>query len=142
MNRKLKLFVLAVVVLALSAACNSAHVIKTGPNYEVTGYTTHPEYAIQAASDAYVNELNSEECWKAVREGRIWTCYGGAGMGTDYGFYYGGMTPAFYPESPSPAGGSVQSGEGVTKEELKKVEEKADDSLRMHKKLRDKLQGK
>ncbi len=142
MNRKSKLCMLAFVLVTLGVGCNAAYVKKTGPSYTVEGYTANPEYAIQAASDAYVNELNSEECWKAVREGRIWTCYGGAGMGTDYGFFYGGMVPpVFYPEASSPTDGT-EPADGVTKEDLKRVEEKANDSLRMHKKLRNKLQGK
>jgi len=123
---------------AMTAGCSFASLSAKPGEYSVSGYTRTPEMAMQTASDNYVQERNAEEYWKAVHEGRAYP-YPGGGMGNDYWYYYGSngyMPNVAVPEQSIPLSG----GDYATQEQLQKVDEKANDSLRMHRKLRQRLQ--
>jgi len=124
--------------LVLSAAgCSFASLAAKPGEYSVSGYTTTPEMAMQVASDNYVQERNTEEYWRAVRQGKAYA-YPGGGYSNDYWYYYGsqGYMPAVPESTVVPNGTPVP----VTSEDLRRVEGKANDALRMHKKLRQRLE--
>jgi hypothetical protein len=118
----------------LAAGCSFASLAAKPGEYSVSGYTTSPEMAMQVASDNYVQERNTEEYWRAVRQGKA-QAYPGGGYNNDYWYYYGsqGYMPAVPQTTVAPDGTPVP----VTPEDLRRVEDKANDALRMHKKLRD-----
>jgi hypothetical protein len=127
-----------VLVLASAsfAGCSIASVSSKPGTYSLNGYTTAPEAMAATLSDNYVNETNAEAYRDCVREGRCYA-YPGGGYGNDYQYYFGNVIP---PTGPGPMSVQPEGSSGnVTQEQLKKVEEKADDSLRMHKKLQKKL---
>jgi hypothetical protein len=128
---------IAMCLVLLAAGCSFASLNAKPGEYSVSGYTTTPEMAMQTASDNYVQERNTEEYWRAVRQGKA-LAYPGGGYNNDYWFYYGsqGYMPAVPETTVAPSGTPVP----VTPEDLRRVEGKANDALRMHKKLRDRLQ--
>jgi len=124
--------------VSMTAGCSFASLASRPGDYSVSGYTTNPEMAMSVASDNYVQERNAEEYWQAVREGRAYP-YPGGGQGNDYWYYYGsyGYQPnVVVPEQAVPLSG----GDYATQEQLRRVENKADDSIRMHRRLRQRLQ--
>ncbi|MFA6604045.1 MAG: hypothetical protein WCT10_04390 [Patescibacteria group bacterium] len=131
-----KVSALALAIASL-ASCSFASVSSKPGVYSFNGYTRDPEVLAQVLSENYVQEYNSQQYWKAVEEGRAYPSMGG-GVGGDYQYYFGDVIPpAGYGQPVAPAAGSPGY---VTQDELRKVEEKANDSLRMHKKLQQKLQ--
>ena len=131
-----KWLVLASAVASL-AGCSIASMNSKPGEYSFNGYTRDPEAMAATLSDNYVQEVNTKEYWKAVEEGRAYP-YMGGGVGNDYQYYFGNVIPPAGSVQPAvqPNGSSGYA----TEEELRKVEEKANDSLRMHRKLKDKLQ--
>ncbi len=139
MNKFVRLHLIVLCLAALTATGCSVASLRSRPgDYSVSGYTTSPEMAMSVASDNYVQERNTEEYWRAVREGRAYP-YPGGGYGNDYWYYYGSygyMPNVVVPEQSVPLSG----GGYATQEELRRVDEKANDSLRMHRRLRQRLQ--
>ncbi len=139
MNKFFRLNLAVLCLAALSAAgCSFASLASKPGSYSVSGYTTSPEMAMSVASDNYVQERNAEEYWQAVREGRAYP-YPGGGQGNDYWYYYGSygyMPNVVVPEQAVPLPG----GNYATQEDVRRVEEKANDSIRMHRRLRQRLQ--
>lgn len=134
------------IVVLCVAACAGVEVRRDehGMRYHINGTTAHPEAAINAASNAYTREKNTDEYWNAVNRGQAYPYYGG-GQGNDHWFHYGsrGVAPAANEPAATNAPES-SSGDFATKDEVQEVREKADDAheratdgLRMHKRLRD-----
>jgi len=142
MKKSQMMFLSVVCLLAAAFAatgCSFASVSSKPGMYSMNGYSTNPEMAAQVMSENYVNEVNANEYWKAVREGRAYP-YPGGGYGNDYQYYFGsqGYAPGL-PQSSgvAPSGGGTGQ---VTPEQLDEVRQMAVDGLRMHKKLREKLE--
>ena len=131
-----KYLVLVLAVISF-AGCSIASVSSKPGTYSLNGYTRDPEAMAQIMSENYVQEFNAQQYWKAVEEGRAYP-YPGGGIGNDYQYYFGGVLP---PAGPGPMSVQPDGTSGyATQEQLLRVEEKANDSLKMHKKLREKLQ--
>lgn len=131
-------FAVICAVMLTAAGCSIASLSSRPGDYSVSGYTRTPEVAMQVASDNYVQETNAREYWQAVREGRAYP-YPGGGYGNDYWYYFGShgfMPNVTVPEQATP----LDSADYATQDQLREVEEKADDSLRMHKRLRQRMQ--
>lgn len=136
MSNGFRMMCLAFCLAVLSAGCAS---LSARPgDYAVSGFTTSPEMAMSVASDNYVQETNAREYWQAVREGRAYP-YPGGGTSGDYWYYYGSygyMPNVVVPEQAVPLTG----GDYATQEQLRRVDDKATDSLRMHQRLKRRLQ--
>ena len=118
-------------VLALTGGC--ATMSSEPGKYSVSGMTLSPIEATRVASQSYVDQYNAATYRQAVQNGYAYP-YAGGGYGNDFSFYYGGVIPA-------QDGGAAPQGE-VTREDIERVEGKADDSLKMHKKTREYLKAK
>ena len=129
---------LAALCLSLFTGCSFASVEARHPGrYVVDGYTTDPAGAIAASSDAYVQETYADTYREAVESGMAYPYAGGA-VGNDYSFYYGGIIP---PTGTQQVQGPVQSVDPQARETADEALKRANDSLRMHKKLRQELSG-
>lgn len=142
MNLFKLLTVLALV--ALSSGCAAVSV--RGSHAAVTGTTVRTIAAVNAAAQADVAMTNAETYQTAVESGYAYP-YAGGGYGNDYLLYYGGVIPT-QPQAapasaqPAPAPASDDPSAPATQEQLAAVlsvadaaNEKADDGLRMHRKL-------
>jgi hypothetical protein len=133
-SKSLMTIIVLSVVAALASGCSIASIQSRPGEYSMNGYSTSPEMAAQVMSENYVNEMNARKYWEAVERGDAHP-YPGGGYGNDYGLYFGQYGyPGVAPDQPVAPNG------GVTPQDLERVEGKANDALRMHKKLRQRLE--
>jgi len=136
----MKKAIMATACLLLASCSFAGMEAKRAGRYHVNGYTTNPEAAVRAVSDAYVQETYADAYRDAVQNGMAYPYAGGA-VGNDYQFYYQGVMP------PAPAGGQQQvapAQDGDAQHAQETADEalrRANDSLRMHKKLKQELSG-
>ena len=138
-NQMIRIVLTAISLSAIFAAtgCSWAAVSAKPGEYSVNGWTRNPEAAMATASDNYVQETNAREYWKAVQEGRAYP-YPGGGYGNDYWYYFGSQ--GYMPAAPQPttSAPAATSGAGgyATQQDLQKVKQMAEDSIRAVKRLR------
>lgn len=149
MNKLAQLAFLMLVASATSgcgALFASAGVESRPGDYHVNGYTSNPEAAIAVSNQAYVQQYNAETYRRAVESGRMYPYQGG--YGGDYWYYYRNVVPpqpvvpAVPPASTSttgPQSSVAPSPQGDALTEAREARRRADDALRMHARLRDRM---
>lgn len=130
------MLMLMAVMFAMSACSFAGVEARRAGRYHVNGYTSDPAGFVTAASNAVVQEDNAQTYQKAVERGMAYPYYGG-GYSNDYEFYYGGVVP---PGAPAYGPQDDQAAQQAL-EEAKEARRRADDALRMQKKLKKELGG-
>jgi hypothetical protein len=140
---------------ALTAACSSAkYTVKQG-GLNVQGETSSSgEEATMTASRAYSNavlaeaeadairidassrQTYAESYGKAVERGAVYP-YQGGGYGNELSYYYNGIAPSAQAQPSGGAGTELAEVRGIAEG----ADKKATDSLKMHKRLRNELEG-
>ncbi len=140
-------FVLVSLVFG-GCAINQASFSAQDGSYAIRGTTDRPEAMAYTLSSNRARELNAEAYAEAVKEGRV-VPYGGRNGSSS--FYFRNMPPVAEakggtqkPQAEVTAAdlATVTEIASVAAERSAKAEEKADDSLKMHRRLCERLGGK
>ena len=141
--------VMMLTLLFAAFATSGCATMSSSPGtYSVSGVTTDPIAATAVAGRVYAEQYNAETYRRAVESGRAYPYPGG--MGGDYWYYYRGVVPAAPPVvAPPPSSTAVvpttptssvaPSVTGDALAEAREARRRADASLRMHARLRDRM---
>lgn len=117
-------------------------------DYHVNGYTTDPIAATAVAGRVYTEQYNAETYRRAVESGRAVPYMGG--MGGDYWMYYRNVVPVAPPVAPPPpavaptappTSSATVAPTGDALAEAREARRRADASLRMHSRLRERMRS-
>lgn len=138
----------AVALTVLGGCSHMNYSLKSG-GMAMSGESYHPVAMTRAASDAYTQAYNAQTYRIAVERGYAYP-YAGGGYSNDYWYYYRNIVPQ-QPVAPAPPvasnGAASNGGRYATKAQLDQVRrraddahQRADDALRMDRRLRDTLE--
>src|SRR5512142_1595862 len=134
-------------LLFVATVTNGCATMSSAPGaYSVSGMTTDPIAATAVAGRVYTEQYNAETYRRAVESGRAYPYMGG--MTGDYWYYYRGYVPPAPVVAPPPPAATVTPGPvssvsppptGDALAEAREARRRADASLRMHARLRDRM---